>query len=89
MAKRYSADQWAVWAAEQRESALSVRDFRDWIAVSQNAIYLWPRKLAVAPSQKPGTSKKFPPGARFASSVRRFSIAVCSADGSMQSRDRS
>jgi hypothetical protein len=61
MAKRCSADQWAVWVAEQCESALSVRDFCDWIGVSQNAIYLWPRKLALASSQKPGTSKSFPP----------------------------
>lgn len=48
MARRYSAEQ---WVAEQRESALSVRDYRiqqicDWIGVSQNAFYLWRRKLA-------------------------------------------
>jgi transposase-like protein len=70
MEKRCSANQWAVWVAEQRESALNVRDFCDWIGLSQNAFYQWRRKLAVAPSQKPGTSKKFPTGARFASSVR-------------------
>ncbi len=29
MAKRYSAEQWAASVAEQRESALSVRDFCD------------------------------------------------------------
>ena len=46
MARRYSAEQWAQWVAEQRESALSVRDFCDWIGVSQNAFYLWRRKLA-------------------------------------------
>ena len=40
MAKRYSAEQWAAWVAEERESALSVRDFCDWIGVSQNAFYL-------------------------------------------------
>ena len=46
MARRYSAEQWAAWVEEQRESALSVRDFCDWIGVSQNAFYLWRRKLA-------------------------------------------
>ena len=46
MARRYSAEQWAAWVEEQHESALSVRDFCDWIGVSQNAFYLWLRKLA-------------------------------------------
>ncbi|MBL8813062.1 MAG: zinc ribbon domain-containing protein [Planctomycetaceae bacterium] len=46
MARRYSTEQWAAWVEEQRESALSVRGFCDWIGVSQNALCWWRRKLA-------------------------------------------
>lgn len=61
MAKRYSAEQWAAWVEEQRESALSVRDFCDWIGVSQNAFYLWRRKLALTPRNKLSPSKPCEP----------------------------
>lgn len=62
MAKRYSAEQWAAWVEEQRESAVSVRDFCDWIGVSQNAFYLWRRKLAVVtPRNKQSPSKPCEP----------------------------
>jgi hypothetical protein len=38
-----------------------MRDFCGWIGVSPNAFYLCRRKVVVAPSQKPGTSRKSPP----------------------------
>ena len=41
MAKRHSAEQWEPWISEQQKSALSVRDFCDWVGVSENAFYLW------------------------------------------------
>ena len=37
MAKRHSAEQWEQWISEQQKSALSVRDFCDWVGVSENA----------------------------------------------------
>ena len=38
MAKRHSAEQWEQWISEQQKSALSVRDFCDWVGVSENAL---------------------------------------------------
>ena len=45
MAKHYSAEQWAVWVGEQRESELSVAEFCEWIGVSLNSFYRWRQKL--------------------------------------------
>jgi transposase-like protein len=44
--KHYSAEQWAAWVGEQRESELSVAEFCDWIGVSPNSFYRWRQKLA-------------------------------------------
>jgi hypothetical protein len=46
MAKHYSAEQWAVWVGEQRDSELSVAEFCEWIGVSLNSFYRWRQKLA-------------------------------------------
>ena len=46
MGKHYSAEQWAAWVGEQRESELSVAEFCDWIGVSPNSFYRWRQKLA-------------------------------------------
>jgi hypothetical protein len=46
MAKRYSAEQWAVWVCEQRDSELSVAEFCEWIGVSLNSFYRWRQKVA-------------------------------------------
>ena len=46
MAKHYSADQWAAWIGEQRESELNVVEFCEWIGVSPNSFYRWRQKLA-------------------------------------------
>lgn len=46
MGKHYSADHWAAWVREQRESELSVAEFCDWIGVSPNSFYRWRQKLA-------------------------------------------
>jgi len=46
MAKHYSAEQWAVWVGEQRDSELSVAEFCGWIGVSLNSFYRWRQKLA-------------------------------------------
>ena len=46
MGKHYSADHWAAWVGEQRESELSVAEFCDWIGVSPNSFYRWRQKLA-------------------------------------------
>ena len=53
MAKRHSAEQWKQWISEQQKSALSVRDFCDWVGISQNAFYVWRRKLAIQPLHQP------------------------------------
>lgn len=53
MAKRHSAEQWEQWISEQQKSALSVRDFCDWVGVSENAFYVWRRKLATQSPQQP------------------------------------
>ena len=45
MGKHYSAEQWAVWVGEQRESELNVAEFCDWIGVSPNSFYRWRQKL--------------------------------------------
>jgi hypothetical protein len=44
--KHYSAEQWAAWVGEQRESELNVAEFCDWIGVSLNSFYRWRQKLA-------------------------------------------
>ncbi len=44
--KHYSAEQWAAWVGEQRESELSVAEFCDWIGVSPNSFDRWRQKLA-------------------------------------------
>jgi len=46
MAKHYSAEQWAAWVGEQRESELNVVEFCEWIGVSPNSFYRWRQKLA-------------------------------------------
>lgn len=46
MGKHYSAEQWAVWVGEQRDSELSVAEFCEWIGVSLNSFYRWRQKLA-------------------------------------------
>jgi hypothetical protein len=46
MAKHYSAEQWAAWVGEQRDSELSVAEFCEWIGVSLNSFYRWRQKLA-------------------------------------------
>ena len=46
MAKRYSAEQWAAWVGEQRESELNVVEFCEWTGVSPNSFYRWRQKLA-------------------------------------------
>ena len=46
MGKHYSAEQWAVWVVEQRDSELSVAEFCEWIGVSLNSFYRWRQKLA-------------------------------------------
>lgn len=46
MAKHYSAEQWAAWVGEQRESELNVVEFCEWIGVSPNSFYRWRHKLA-------------------------------------------
>ena len=38
MAKRHSAEQWEQWISEQQKSALSVRDFCDWVGVPLYAL---------------------------------------------------
>ena len=43
--KHFSAEQWAAWVGEQRESELSVSEFCDWIGVSPNSFYRWRQKL--------------------------------------------
>jgi hypothetical protein len=48
MAKHYSAEQWAVWVGEQRDSELSVAEFCEWIGVSLNSFYRWRQKLAAS-----------------------------------------
>ena len=53
MAMRHSAEQWEQWISEQQKSALSVRDFCDRVGVSQNAFYVWRRKLATQSLQQP------------------------------------
>jgi hypothetical protein len=45
MAKHYSAEQWAAWVGEQRDSELSVAEFCEWIGVSLNSFYRWRQKL--------------------------------------------
>ena len=45
MAKHYSAEQWAAWVGEQRESELNVVEFCEWIGVSPNSFYRWRQKL--------------------------------------------
>ena len=45
MGKHYSAEQWAAWVGEQRESELNVAEFCDWIGVSPNSFYRWRQKL--------------------------------------------
>ncbi len=47
MARHYSAEQWAVWVGEQRDSELSVAEFCEWIGVSLNSFYRWRQKLEV------------------------------------------
>ena len=48
MAKHYSAEQWAVWVGEQRDSELSVAEFCEWIGVSLNSFCRWRQKLAAS-----------------------------------------
>jgi len=57
MAKRHSAEQWEQWISEQQKSALSVRDFCDWVGVSKNAFYVWRRKLAMRPLQQTDSTR--------------------------------
>lgn len=52
MGKHCSAEQWAAWVGEQRESELSVADFCDWIGVSPNSFCRWREKLS-AKSESP------------------------------------
>ena len=46
MGKHYSAEQWAAWVGEQRESELNVAEFCDWIGVSTTSFYRWRQQLA-------------------------------------------
>lgn len=55
MAKHYSAEQWAAWVGEQRESELNVVEFCEWIGVSSNSFYRWRQKLAA--NDRPLTRK--------------------------------
>ena len=70
MGKHYSAEQWAAWVGEQRESELSVAEFCDWIGVSPNSFYRWRQKLAAEgrPSAKIG-----PEGQRLSAMKRSMS----------------
>lgn len=43
--RRHSAEQWAVWIDEQRESGQTIAAFCDLIGVSENSFYVWRRKL--------------------------------------------
>jgi hypothetical protein len=56
MAKHYSAEQWAVWVCEQRDSELSVAEFCEWIGVSLNSFYRWRQKLAA--EDRPSTREE-------------------------------
>ena len=46
MSTRYSADEWAIWLAEYRQSDLSVKEFCELIEVSVATFYNWQRKLS-------------------------------------------
>ena len=65
--KHFSAEQWAAWVGEQRESGLSVAEFCDWIGVSPNSFYRWRQKLAT--KGKPPARRE--PEARRLSSMKR------------------
>lgn len=56
MGKHYSAEQWAAWVGEQRESELNVAEFCDWIGVSLNSFYRWRQKLSA--KGRPPAGKK-------------------------------
>ena len=66
MGKHYSAEQWAAWVGEQRESELNVAEFCDWIGVSSNSFFRWRQKLAA----KGRSSARKEPGAKRLSAVK-------------------
>ena len=53
---RYSADQWADWIEQQRETGLSVVEFCDEVGVTTNSFYRWRAKLNEADARPLATS---------------------------------